>query len=108
MTTSMRRAARMLLAALAIAVPCASAAAGSNFRGEGYPAPVCGKKPRIPERPEKFDIEAAIADHNAKVEIYNTTMERFVTCMNEYVTNAAEDIQRIRKLVREAIEQVKP
>ena len=105
MTTSMKRAARMLLAVLAIAAPCAGASAGSNLPGEGYPAPACGEKPQVPERPETFDTEAAVADYNAKVEIYNTTMERFVTCMKQYVANAAEDLRRIRALAREAVEQ---
>lgn len=105
MTTSMKRAARMLLAALAIAVPCASAAAGSNLPGEGYPAPACGEKPQIPERPETFDTEAAVAGYNAKVEIYNATMERFVTCMRQYVANAAEDVRRIRALADKAVER---
>ena len=105
MTSWTRRTARALLAALAFAVPGASAAAGSNLPGGGYPAPACGERPQIPERPEKFETERAIVEYNVQVETYNASMERFVACVREYVTNADADVRRIRKLVREAIDR---
>ena len=106
MTAGMGRAARALLAVLAFAVPGASASAGSNLPGDGYPAPACGERPEVPDRPETFETEQAIAEYNAKVEIYNATMEHFVTCMEQYITNADADLRRIRKMAREAVERV--
>ena len=106
MTAGMGRAARALLAVLAFAVPGASASAGSNLPGDGYPAPACGERPEVPDRPETFETEQAIAEYNAKVEIYNATMEHFVTCMGQYITNADADLRRIRKMAREAAERV--
>ena len=53
---------------------------------------------------ERFETEAAIAEYNAKVEAYNASMERLVECVREYVTNAAADVERIRRRSREAIE----
>ena len=93
------------LAAATLAVLVTSAAADSNFPG-GYPAPGCGDRPEVPERPEKFETEEAIARYNAKVDAYNASMERLVECTREYVANAAADIERIRKLSREAIDKL--
>ena len=81
----------------------AGASAGSNLP-EGYPAPGCGERPEVPVRPERFETEAAIAEYNAKVDAYNASMERLVECVREYVTNAAADVERIRRRSREAIE----
>ena len=106
MTESMVRTARAMLAVLAFAVPGASASAGSNLPGDGYPAPACGERPEVPDRPETFETEQAIAEYNVKVETYNTSMERFAACVQEYVTNADADVRRIRKLAREAIDRV--
>ena len=106
MTASMVRTARVLLAVLAFAVPGASASAGSNLPGDGYPAPACGERPEVPDRPETFETEQAIAEYNVKVEIYNASMERFVACVREYITNAEADVRRIRELTREAIDRV--
>ena len=106
MTASMVRTARALLAVLAFAVPGASTSAGSNFPGDGYPAPACGERPEIPDRPEKFETERAIAEYNVKVDIYNASMERFAACVQEYITNADADLRRIRELVREASDRV--
>lgn len=106
MTANMVRTARALLAVLAFAVPGASASADSNLPGDGYPAPACGERPEVPDRPEKFETEQAIAEYNVEVETYNATMERFVACMELYVTNASADVRRIRKMAREAVERV--
>ena len=106
MTESMVRTARALLAVLAFAVPGASASAGSNLPGDGYPAPACGERPEVPYRPEAFETEQAIAEYNVKVEVYNASMERFAACVQEYITNADADLRRIRKMAREAIERV--
>ena len=106
MTESMVRTARAMLAVLAFAVPGASASAGSNLPGDGYPAPACGERPEVPDRPEAFETEQAIAEYNVKVETYNASMERFAACVQEYVTNADADVRRIRKLAREAIDRV--
>lgn len=81
------------------------AAAGSNLSA-GYPGPACGERPEVPERPEKFETEAAIAEYNAKVGAYNASMERLVECVREYVTNAAADIEQIRRRSREAIDRL--
>ena len=58
----------------------------------------------MPERPEKFETEEAIAEYNAKVDAYNASMEQLVDCVNAYVANAAVDIDRIRERAREAID----
>ena len=104
--TSMGRIARALLAVLAFVGPGAGASAGSNLPGDGYPAPACGEKPEIPERPETFETEQAIAGYNVKVETYNAAMERFVACMELYIANADADLRRIRKMARDAVERV--
>lgn len=106
MTARMVRTARALLAVLAFAVPGASASAGSNLPGDGYPAPACGERPEVPDRPGAFETEQAIAEYNAEVEAYNASMERFAACMERYVANAKADLRRIRKMAGEAIERV--
>ena len=80
-------------------------AAGSNLPA-GYPDPACGERPEVPARPEKFETEAAVAEYNAKVDAYNASMERLVACVREYVTNAAADIEEIRRRSREAIDRL--
>ena len=81
------------------------AAADSNLSA-GYPGPACGERPEVPERPEKFETEEAIAEYNEKVGAYNASMERLVECVREYVTNAAADIEQIRRRSREAIDRL--
>ena len=83
----------------------AGVAAGTNLP-EGYPDSACGERPDIPERPEQFETEEAIAEYNAKADAYNVSMERLVECVREYVTNANEDIEQIRKRSREAIDRL--
>ena len=94
-----------LLAAIALAALCTGVAAGSNLP-DGYPEHVCGERPEVPERPEKFETEEAIAEYNAKVDAYNASMERLVACVREYVANAAADIEQIRRRSREAIDRL--
>jgi len=92
-----------LIAFIAVFALGSAAADGSNL-ADGYPEPACGERPELPERPEKFETEEAIVAYNAKVDAYNASMERLVECVNAYVTNAAADIERIRKHARDAIE----
>ena len=94
-----------LLAVIVSAALSMGATAGTNLP-EGYPDPACGDRPVVPERPEKFETEEAIAEYNAKVDAYHTSMERLVECVREYVTNATADIERIRMRSREAIDRV--
>ena len=94
-----------MLAAIMLAAFATGATAGSNL-AEGYPGPACGERPEVPERPEKFETEEAIAEYNAKVDAYNASMERLVGCVREYVTNAASDIEQIRKRSRVAIDSL--
>ena len=94
--------------ALAVVVLVAlgtGAQAGSNLP-DGYPAPMCGERPEVPERPEKFETEEAIAAYNTKVDAYNTSMERIVACIREYVANAAEDIKLIQNRASDVIERL--
>ena len=90
-----------LLAAISLAALCTGVAAG-------YPEPACGERPEVPERPEKFETEEAIAEYNAKVEAYNASMERLFACVREYVANAKADIEQVRKRSRDAIDRLDP
>ena len=94
-----------LLAGIALATLCTGVAAGSNLP-DGYPDHACGERPRVPERPEKFETEEAIAEYNQRVDAYNASMERLVACVREYLDNAAADIERIRARSREAIDRL--
>ena len=96
-----------MLAVIALVALGTGAAAGSNLP-DGYPDPACGERPEIPERPEKFETEAAIVEYNAKVDAYNASMERLVECVRAYVTNAKADIARIRERSREAVDRLNP
>ena len=96
-----------LLAGIALATLCTGASAGSNLP-DGYPGHACGERPEVPERPEKFETEEAIAEYNKRVDAYNTSMERLVACVHEYVTNSKADIEQIRKRAREAIDRLDP
>ena len=93
------------LAVITFVALVTSAATGSNLP-DGYPGPNCADRPEIPERPDKFETEEGIAEYNTKVDAYNASMERLVECMREYVTNAAADIELIRKSSREAIDRL--
>lgn len=104
MNGPVRRAPR-LLAGIALATLCTGAAAGSNLP-DGYPEHACGERPQIPERPEKFETEEALAEYNKRVDAYNASMERLFACVREYVANAAADIERIRTRSREAIDRL--
>ena len=104
MNLPMRRIPR-LLAIITLVALGTSATAGSNLP-DGYPDPACGERPEVPERPEKFETEEAIAEYNVKVDAYNASMERLVTCVREYVTNATADIEQIRRRSREAIDRL--
>ena len=64
-----------LLAGVALAALCTGAPAGSNLP-DGYPEHACGERPQVPERPEKFETEEAIAEYNEKVDAYNASIER--------------------------------
>ena len=92
-----------LLAGIALVTVCAGASAGSNLP-DGYPEHACGERPEVPERPEKFETEEAIAEYNERVDAYNASMERLFACVREYVANAAADIERLRTRSREAID----
>lgn len=81
------------------------ATAGSNL-ADGYPDPACGERPEAPERPEKFETEEAIVEYNVKVDAYNASMERLIECVREYLTDAAADIEQIRKRSRDAIDRL--
>ena len=94
-----------IVALVALATLGAGAAAGSNLP-EGYPGPECGAVPEVPERPEKFETEEAIADYNEKVDAYNASVERLLECVREYVTNAASDIEEIQRRSRQAIDEL--
>ena len=94
-----------MLAVITLLALSTGAAAGSNLP-EGYPDPACGDRPEVPERPEKFETEEAIAEYNAKAVAYNASMERLVACVREYITNAAADIEQIRRRSREAIDRL--
>lgn len=94
-----------LLVVITLVALAAGVTAGSNLP-EGYPDPACGERPDAPERPEKFETEEAIAEYNAKVDAYNASMERLVECVREYVTDAAADIEQIRKRSRDAIDRL--
>ena len=102
MNTRTRRMARAL-AFIALGTLGPGVAAGSNL-AHGYPEHACGERPEVPERPEKFETEAAIVEYNANVDAYNASIERFFECVNQYVANAAADIERIRERAREAID----
>jgi len=104
MNTRTRRTAQ-ILAFIALVALGPGAAAGSNL-ADGYPEPACGERPEVPERPENFETEEAIVEYNAKVEAYNASMERLVECVQEYVTNAASDIEQIRKRSRVTIDSL--
>ena len=93
------------LAVITLATLATGAAAGTNLP-EGYPDPACGEPPEIPERPEKFETEEAIAEYNEKVDAYNASMERLVECVREYVTNATADIEQIRMRSRKAVDRL--
>ena len=94
-----------ILAVVALAVLGAGVEAGSNLPG-GYPGPMCGERPEVPVRPEKFETEEAISAYNAKVEAYNASMERVLECVRAYVASAADDIELIRKRAKEAVERI--
>ena len=94
-----------LLAGIMLAAFGMGTAAGSNLP-EGYPGPACGERPAAPERSEKFETEAALAEYNAKVDAYNSAMERLVACVRDYVVNAAADIEEIRRRSHEAIDRL--
>ena len=94
-----------MLAVITLVALGTGAAADSNLP-DGYPDPACAERPEVPERPEKFETEEAIAQYNAKVDAYNASMERLIECVREYVTNANTDIEQIRKRSREAIERL--
>ena len=105
MSRDTSRLTRAVMATL-IAAISTSVTAGSNLPGGVYPDAVCGERPEVPERPEKFETEEAIAEYNAKVDAYNAGMERLVECVREYVRNAAEDIEQIRRRSQEAIDRL--
>ena len=94
-----------ILAVVALAALGAGVEAGSNLPG-GYPGPMCGERPEVPVRPEKFETEEAISAYNAKVEAYNASMERIIACVRAYVASAADDIELIRKRAKEAVERI--
>jgi len=94
-----------LVAVVALSALGAEATAGSNLP-EGYPGLECGQVPEIPERPEKFETEEAIAEYNAKADAYNASIDRLFECVREYVSNAASDIEEIKRRSREAIEEL--
>jgi hypothetical protein len=94
-----------MLAVITLVALGTGAAASSNLP-DGYPDPACGDRPEVPERPEKFETEEAIAQYNAKVDAYNASMERLIECVREYVTNANTDIERIQRRSREAIDRL--
>ena len=93
------------LAVITLVALARSAAAGTNLP-EAYPEPACGERAEVPERPEKFETEEAIAEYNAKVDAYNASMERLIECIRAYVLDANADIERIRKRSREAIDRL--
>ena len=107
MNTSARRIPRLvaLVALVALATLGAGATAGSNLP-ESYPGPECGAVSEVPERPEKFETEEAIAEYNGKVDAYNASIEQLLECVREYVTNAASDIEEIQRRSREAIDEL--
>ena len=92
-------------AVIALVTLVSVAAAGTNLP-EGYPAPECGNRPEVPERPEKFETEEAIREYNAKVDAYNQSMERLIECVRAYVANANDDMKQIRKRAEEAIDRL--
>ena len=94
-----------MLAVITLVAVGSAAAAGSNLPG-GYPDAVCGERPEVPARPEKFETEEAITEYNAEVDAYNASLERLVACVHEYVTNAAADVDLIRKRSREVIDRL--
>ena len=94
-----------ILAVVALVALGVGVEAGSNLPG-GYPGPMCGERPEVPVRPEKFETEAAISAYNAKVEAYNASMERIIACVRAYVASAADDIELIRKRAKEAVERI--
>ena len=94
-----------VLMAIVVLTLSMNSAAGSNLT-DGYPDPACGERPEVPERPERFETEEAIAEYNAKIETYNASIERLVACVHEYVTNATADIEQIRRRSREAIDRL--
>ena len=104
MSIPVRRALQLLAIATSVVFGMGTAA-DSNIPG-GYPDPACGERPEVPERPETFETEEAIVEYNAKVGAYNASMEQLVECVREYVTNAAADIEQIRKQSREAIDRL--
>ena len=89
-----------MLAVIALVSLGMGATAGTNLP-QGYPAPTCGERPEVPERPEKFETEEAIAGYNAKVEAYNASMERLIECVRTYVVNANADIEPVSRLTLE-------
>ena len=93
------------LAVVALVALGAGVEAGSNLPG-GYPGPMCGERPEVPVRPEKFETEEAISAYNVKVEAYNASMERIIACVRAYVASAADDIELIRKRAKEAVERI--
>ena len=101
MNIHVRRAPR-LFAVITLAALGTGAVAGSNLP-DGYPGPACGERPEVPERPEQFETEEAIAEFNAKVDAYHASMERLVECVRVYVANANDDMKQIRKRAQEAI-----
>ena len=101
MNMLVKRNPRLLAAVMLVA--SGTVTAGSNLPG-GYPDPACEEWPEVPERPETFETEEAIAEYNSKVTIYNASMERLVACVHEYVTNATADIEEIKKRSRRAID----
>lgn len=108
MKRHMKRHMRQVPRTLAVVILAAlgtCAMADSNLPG-AYPAPACGERPDIPERPEKFETEEALAEYNGKVRAYNTSMDLLIECVRGYVANAAADIAQIRERSREAIEQL--
>ena len=94
-----------ILAVVVLVALGSSVEAGSNLP-DGYPGPVCGERPEVPERAEKFETEEAIVEYNEKVDAYNESMERIVACVREYVANAAEDIKLIQKRASEAVDRL--
>ena len=90
--------------AVALMLAASGAPAGGALGPNGYPEPDCGPRPVAPERPEKFQTEAALNGFNDSVERYNSAMEAWIGCLQGYVDGAATDIKTIQARIRQALD----
>jgi hypothetical protein len=111
---------KYILAGLMLAVPGASAVAGTNLPAlADYPAPSCAKpgdKP-VMARDAPRVVSAGgmsintgtrdVKEYNKQIAQYNAALQDYTACMNVYVANGQADMDAIRSKVNQSVEQGK-